>query len=150
MYLIFLLLLFAGLKSIQRRTVTLTRLFIIPSLLVFWSFYGIYDRWQGVLTDVYYWIISLVCGSFIGWWMIYKWKIHIDRERKTLTLPGTWTTLCMAMIIFSIRYFFGYYYETHPFIPHSIFLTDIILSGIITGMFIGRSFNLWYRYENAL
>ncbi len=136
-------------KSLQRRTVTLTRLFLIPSLLILWSIYAIYDHWQGIWTDLCYWVIAFVFGSIFGWWMIRKWTIHVDRGRKTLTLPGTWTTLFLALIIFSIRFFFGFYYEMHPMIPHSIFLIEIVLSGVFTGTFAGRAFNLWHRYENA-
>ena len=149
-YLTFIYLLYTGIKASQRRTLSLPKLFILPTLLLVWSFYSLYDRWQGHWTDVCYWIISLVSGSLIGWWIIHKWNIQIDRERKTLTLPGTWSTLWLILIIFSVRYYFGFYYATHPAIPHSMFLTDIIVSGVITGIFIGRSLNYLYRYEKVV
>jgi hypothetical protein len=149
-YLIFAFLLFSGIRASHPRTMTLSRLFFLPTLLVLWSIYGLYERWHGHWTDVYYWIVSLVCGSYIGWWMIHQWKIRVDRERKALILPGTWSTLWLVLIIFAVRYFFGYYYATHSTIPHSVLLTDVIVSGIITGVFVGRSMNYLYRYEKAV
>ena len=80
--------------------------------------------------------------------MVHKWKVRVDRERKTITLPGTWSTLILALLIFSVRYSFGVYYALHPTILRPIFLADLTLSGFIAGMFVGRALNFWNRYEN--
>ena len=148
-YLVFFWLIFSGVQAMRPRTVPMVKLFILPTLLVLWSFHGVFIRWEGNWIDVCYWIISLGAGAFLGWWMIHKWKIYVDRSRKTLMLPGTKSTLWLALLIFGIRYFFSYYEALHPTMPHSVFLIDIIATGIIAGIFIGRTLNLWYRYENV-
>jgi hypothetical protein len=145
-YFVFAYLLIIGIKASRRRTVTLQRLFVLPSLLTLWSLFNLYERWHGQWIDVLYWTLSLLCGSLLGWRMVAKWKIHIDRQRKILILPGTWSTLILALLFFSLRYGFGYHYATHTSIFHPVFISDLILSGLISGLFIGRTLTFWRRY----
>jgi hypothetical protein len=148
-YIIFAYLLIVGFKASHRRRIPFGQVFFLPALLALWSFYGLTQRWQGNWFDAGYWIIALSCGAFLGWWLIRHWHVHVDREHHTITLPGTWMTLILALLIFAIRYSFGFYYATHPKIPHPVFIADLLVSGIITGIFIGRALNLWNRYQNA-
>jgi uncharacterized protein YneF (UPF0154 family) len=147
-YLIFVYLLIIGSKASRRHTVTLQKLFMLPLFFTLWSLYGLYERWHGHWSDAVYWIVAIGCGSALGWWMVRKWNIHTDRQRRVLILPGTWSVLALSLSFFALRYCFGYYYGTHPSIPHSVFIADLILSGLITGLFIGRTLTLWRRYEN--
>jgi len=103
-YLVFFWLIFSGVQAMRPRTVPMVKLFILPTLLVLWSFHGVFIRWEGNWIDVCYWIISLGAGAFLGWWMIHKWKIYVDRSRKTLMLPGTKSTLWLAPLCVPHRY----------------------------------------------
>ncbi len=147
-YLVLVYLLIVGFRASQRRRILFKKVLALPIVLIAWSLYNLHERWQGEWIDVGYWILFLVIGSFLGWWSVYRWKIHVDRDHGTLSLPGTWSTLILALSIFIIRYGFGFYYAIHPVISRPVFIADLLISGVITGLFIGRALNFWYRYQN--
>ena len=122
---------------------------ILPSLLTLWTLFVLYERWHGYWSDAGYGILALVCGALIGWQLIRYWKIQVDREHKILILPGSWLTLVLALLMFSVRYGFGFYYDTRPVITHPVFIADLVISGVLMGMFIGRAINLWNRYRRG-
>lgn len=149
-YLIFLYLLVIGCNAARRRTMSLKKIFVLPAVLLLWFFFEFYEWWPGTWTALFYWLLSLAAGIGLGWFTVHKWKIYVDRQRKIIILPGTWSTLALAMLFFFIRYGFALYYRTHGDISHTALLVDLIVSGILNGAFIGRTFTFWRRYERPL
>ncbi len=146
-YLLFFYLVLIGIRSAKPQTVPILRLLLFPIVLTIWSLIGLYSKWDWLAF--FSWTISLVPGCIFGWLSVRSWKIRFDRRRKTLSLPGSWSTLILVLIIFVVKYFFGYYSATHPAIPKTLMLAQMISSGIITGMFFGRIASFWMRYEEV-
>ena len=89
-------------------------------------------------------------GFFFGWLSVRSWKITTDRLRKYIGLPPSWSTMILILFIFAIRYYFEYTYTFHPNKAAHLFLADAIVSGIFTGIFFGRSFHIYTKYQNIL
>lgn len=144
-YLLFFYLLAIGLKARKTSTASLYRLFIIPVVFTIWSLYSLSDH---IADKIIFWGSGLLVGTLIGWLLTHKHAIHFDREKKLVTLPGTYTTLVLVMAIFFVKYFFGYNYATNPEAKTNIlyFGTDLAVSGIITGMFVGRLITYISKY----
>lgn len=146
-YLIFCYLVLRSVKAAQPQTLPVFRIVILPIVLTIWSLAGLFSKWDW--SAFLSWAIALIPGFILGWLSVRSWKIRFDRKRKTLSLPGSWSTLGLLMIIFAVKYFFGYYAGTHSTIPLTILLAQMGASGIITGMFFGRMAYFWKRYEEV-
>lgn len=144
-YLLFFYLVLMGVKAAKPQTVPILRLLLFPIVLTIWSLMGLYSKWDG--PAFLSWAIALIPGCIFGWLFVRSWKIRFDRKRKTLSLPGSWSTLILVLVIFAVKYFFGYYSATHPAIPETLMFAQMISSGIITGIFFGRLANFWIRSE---
>ena len=138
----------SGLRATRRRTLQVGQLFIVPSLLLLWSIYSIWTEEKREQGAIYYWIVAQILGAVIGWWMIHCVKTEVHRKHNIITLPPTQVTLWLVLTIFFVRYAFAHYYLVHPVVHPWIYLADVLIAGVITGIFVGRALKLWCRYEN--
>lgn len=148
-YFLFIFLVLTGLIATRPRTISFKRLTILPGIFTIWNLFWLEDRIQGHPFLFIYWAVGLFFGSFLGWLTVRSWIIHANREQKRISLPGSWSTLILILIVFAIRYFFVYNYKMHPEEASLLFTPDALISGVITGTFIGRSFKLYRKYIKA-
>lgn len=148
-YILFVGLVIIGLKATRPRTISFTRLLLLPSIFTILSIIWLTERLAGNYFFLLFWILGLGAGSLLGWQSVRPWRIKPDRHRKTISLPGTRSTLILILFVFAFRYFFIYNYEVHPEIASHFFLADSILSGVVTGIFIGRSLELYQKYKQG-
>lgn len=142
-YLILIYIVYMGVKAGSPRTIAIRKLVLLPLALTVWGLMGM--AWT--LTLLLLWAGSLIIGFGLGWFSVRKWKIRYDRGRGTLHLPGSYSTLILALLFFCIKYFFGYYNATHPEPAQEVLISQAAVSGVISGMFIGRLALFWKKYE---
>lgn len=142
-YVVFAYIVTMGIKALKARTVSIKKLILLPAFFTIWGFIGM----QWILFTALSWSLSLAVGGVLGWFSVHNWKIRYDRGRGTLHLPGSWTSLGLALAFFSVKYAFGFYHATHAEISTSIYIAESASSGLITGMFIGRFVYFWKKYE---
>lgn len=137
---IFIIILALGLRATRSKTILFKKIFFLPALFVFWAVYTIEFLFRGHYCFLPLWFVALYLGSVLGYLQVRHWKVHVDRERGTITLPGSWTPLFLSLCIFSLRYFFSFAYLSHPDAIQNpwLYLTDLASSGIITGILLGR------------
>lgn len=145
-FVIFLYLMMIGIKATHTRTLPIQQLFILPALFFAASVIWLYHRLQGHTAFFGFWIAGIVLGALLGHWIVRKWTVHANQGKQTLTIPGSYTILFLVFAIFIVRYFFGYQYAVHPERASLLFLPDALVSGIILGIFIGRSYSLYRKY----
>lgn len=145
-FVIFLYLMMIGIKATQRRTLPVQQLFILPALFFAASVIWLYHRLHGHIAFFGFWIGGIGIGSLIGYLIVRKWTVHADRAKQTLTIPGSYTILILVFCIFAVRYFFGYQYAVHPERAPHLYLPDALISGVILGIFSGRSYSLYQKY----
>lgn len=148
-YVLFVLLVIIGLKSLKPRMIPFKRLLILPLVFMIWNVGWLAERLQGHLFPFFFWGIGLGLGAIIGWRTVLFWKIRADRHRKLISIPGNWTTLIFILLVFATRYFFVYNYEMHPATTPHFFIADALVSGVITGIFTGRALELYRKYRAA-
>ena len=107
-YVIFVYVLIFGIRATKTRIVSLSRMFIIPIILIALSINELLTTVQPVWYNFFIWVIAILIGIYLGWLQIYHFKILIDRKKHLIQTPGTWTTLILLLIIFSTKYYFGY------------------------------------------
>lgn len=145
-FVIFLYLMMIGIKAAHPRTLPVQQLFILPALFFAASVIWLYHRLHGHIAFFGFWVVGIGLGALLGHWLVRKWTVHADRAKQILSIPGSYTILFLVFAIFIVRYFFGYQYSVHPERASHLFLPDALISGIILGIFIGRSYSLYRKY----
>ena len=135
-----------GLRACKPRTISLKKLLLLPTLFTMLNIFWLTERLGGRYALFPFWVVGLVFGTMIGWESVRSWKTKADRNKKHLLLPASFSTLILVLIVFGARYFFVYHYEFHEDLPKHFLLADAIASGLITGIFIGRSLQLYKKY----
>ncbi len=148
-YLGFMISVAIGIASTRPRTISFHRLVILPALFTLLNIAWLAERLQGRYSLLSFWICTLAIGSYLGWQTVRNWETEADHQKKRLSLPGSWSTLYLILAVFATRYFFTYNYELHPEAYIHLFLADAIVSGLITGIFIGRSVELYRKYQKG-
>ncbi len=147
-YVLFIYLVIMGLKATRTRTVALWKLFILPVLFSWMSIHSLISSFPIDAFSVSTWGGAILIGTFFGWLQMHRSKIDINKQKHQITLPGTWWTLILILLIFATKYYFGYQLGVDPTLKYQSHFefSMLAVSGIITGLFIGRALALLIRY----
>ena len=144
-------LLYRGIKALKSSTVHLYTLFILPTIFVGLSCQRLLSNTNELFTIAPIWAGAILIGSFGGWLIAKKAIIAADKKNKLIKRPGTKRTLALVLLIFAIRYYFGYSIAVNPelitYIPFII--TNFALSGLMSGFALGSSLCLLNKYQKA-
>lgn len=142
-WIVFVYLVFVGLKARLTQTVYLPVLFIVPAL-----FTGLKFSALGVAGFAYYapWLIP---GAIAGFLMTYYKPATFHKNNFTVTVPGSWQTFALLMLLFSMRYVFGYLQSQHPELMLSCGMIELALHATFAGIFWGRALCYTYRFYRA-
>jgi len=149
-YVLFFVLISQGMKATKPRTISIKRVVILPLLFLIWSIYGLFQKLQlGFFSLIPLWIVCIAIGTYLGIREVRSWKIKVDRKKEEITLPGNYSTLILILLIFIIKFFWGYIYATHTDIPYWIYFSDVLTGSIVTGFFVGRSTFFFNTYRKS-
>ncbi len=144
-YAFFFYLLFVGYKGSKARTLPFNQLVILPTLFMGWGLWSLSESIEGQSQFALFWAAALFAGSLIGFLQVHHWHFHVNKERQTITLPPSWSTLFLSMTFFGLKYSLNYAYSTNPNALHQLLTLDVTVSGFIVGMFLGR----FWRFRKA-
>jgi hypothetical protein len=124
---------------------------ILPVVFLAWGLSGFATNYGLRPTGIAVWIAALVVGAGIGLVLARTIEIHADKERGLIRLPGTAVNLALILIIFATKYTLGVLAGMRPSITSELLYmaTDVGVSGLLTGMFTGRLYGLWRKYQAA-
>lgn len=146
-YLLFVVFIRLGLQALKPRTVTVQRLILFPLVFLVWSGLRLYQHEAlGFPSLIFWWVVCLGLGAFLGAKEVSSWKIHVDKQKNTLTIPGNYSTLVLILAIFILNFFWGCYYATTTGISYWMYLVDTVTTTICTGFFVGRGGFFLKRY----
>ncbi|MBS1988480.1 hypothetical protein JST56_05835 [Candidatus Dependentiae bacterium] len=82
--------------------------------------------------------------------MMHKTTMRFDKLKKQVELPGSWITLILLMLLFSIKYFLGVTNALVPELAGSwILLVPEFAAIIIAGVLVGRVVSCWQKYQKS-
>jgi hypothetical protein len=138
-WVLFVYLLIIGIKALQPRKVPWQQLLIMPSVFLIWSLYSLYNKYGTSLNIWGSWTPTLILGAVVGCYSMSKQNIKITSENY-VQLPGSWYPLLSSMVFFAIKYGIGVSYALAPETRTYMWfwLTDVITSGLISGIAWGR------------
>ena len=150
-YALFFYLLFVGVKAIKPRTIPLGKLFIIPAVFFVWGVSGIIEAAGFSMLHVLWWLLGLIVVAGLAYLRVSRLSIMANRANKTMQIPGTYTTLIVILIIFASKYYFAAMLGTNPNLVHNMkfIIADLMISGGVTGWFVGNLAGYLRRYYTA-
>lgn len=136
-----------GIDASKTHVVPLKRLFIIPTIFTFMSVRSLIASFKISAFTITTWSTAILIGTILGWFQIHRLKLKVDNQRALIQVPGTWSTMLIIVIIFATKYYFGYALAVDPkFSEQTSFeISMLAISGICTGLFIGRLMCYIYR-----
>lgn len=97
------------------------------------------------------WAVGLVFGLLAGWLITRNQPVRADPENGLIGLPASWATMCLVMLIFFTRYYFGYKFSVQPDLrvdPIHV-LARLSSMGLFAGLFVGRMLGHLLQYKRA-
>ena len=139
-YVLLIYLIRIGIRASKERVISFKKLLILPVIFTAMSVHTLVSSFQIDLSLGLSWLISIFLGGLVGYLLIRKHNIKVDRKNLLIQTPGTWITLVLVLIIFASKYYFGYELSVDPgLIKQTAFeFSMLFVSGVCTGLFIGR------------
>ncbi len=147
-YLLFVYLILLGIKASKTRMVSLRKLFVIPLFFTFISIHTLFTSFSINAFSLSVLVGSILVGTLAGWAQIIRYQLKIDKQHGVIQIPGSWVTLALILVIFASKYYFGYELATDPqLVKQTGFEFSMLgISGLTTGLFVGRLACYVYRY----
>jgi len=147
-YVLFFYLLSIGIKSTKPRTISIKRVVLFPLIFLAWSLYDLYQKLQlGFPSLIAIWVVFLAIGTYLGVKEVHQWKISANHQKEEVTIPPNYSTLVLILVIFVIKFYWGYYYAAHKDVSYWIYFTDTLTSTLVTGFFVGRAVFFFKSYQ---
>ncbi|MCL4229544.1 hypothetical protein KJZ61_02545 [Candidatus Dependentiae bacterium] len=125
-----------GIKATRERIVYLPQLFIIPLIFIGLKYKSFFTGYHSLIIIA---IIALLIGCGLGYVLGLKTKVAIIKEKLSVQIPGTYTTLILFLVYFAIQYAFGYLCATVAILPFTLLATKSIIDSLFSGYFLGRA-----------
>ncbi|MCB1110116.1 MAG: hypothetical protein KDK64_03985 [Chlamydiia bacterium] len=130
------LIVWKGVRARRLHQIPWKDLIIFPIVMVGWSFYATYNRYEP--AAFIYWTSSFILGVVLGPLFVRSLKMRIDKSARHVELSGSWIPLGLMLLIFSVRYFLGVMYGMHSSLKGTPELLSVecfaaTLSGILAG-----------------
>ncbi|WP_192562331.1 hypothetical protein [Pseudomonas gozinkensis] len=144
-YLIFLLLVYFGIKAFSPRRESRASMLITPPAFLAWSLYSLNLTINPALFFST-WIAALLLGGLSAWWVFSRRGVMLDDSATGLIMPGTVKILIMYLMFFSANYYFGYQNDVHPERSASpdMLLLKSGIAGFMCGLISTRSLKLYW------
>lgn len=136
-------LVYVGIKAINTRIVYLPKLFIIPLVLM-----GI--KYKTFLSqNALMFIAFIIIGTILSFWAYRNKKVKVLKQ-MSIEIPGNYTTLIILLSFFCVKYIFGYLNDTMPETAAKYEVIELLLDGLFSGYFLGRSIRYLYEYRKSV
>ncbi len=150
-YILFLALLYLGIKRCFTRTMPVDRLALAPLIFIFLSLrsnLSLFGVGLGIILSL---ILGALCGMLIGHLQVKNRTILADKTKKLIQIPGDISMLIMIMAIFFIEFFIHYAIDAHWQISAnaSVRILAIVLSGVVVGISVGRNLTYYWKFMHA-
>ncbi len=141
-YLLFIYLMFIGIKATKPRVVLYPiKLFIIP--VVFLTFF---IKQLNRIEDLLLVFVLITISIFINLKLFKPPPVQI--ENNISIIPGSWQPLFIIIVIFSIKYLFGYMRTVRPDLAQAYEIRELIISSLMIGMTLSRAL-FYYKIFNS-
>lgn len=129
-------LIFVGLLARKPRTISIYRLFIMPTIFLVMKF-PIFFSGDPMGSAVY--AVDLLIGIFLGYSVGSRSKIGIDAVNKTIIWPGNNWLLVLLLSFFTVKYVCGFMLAINPASAAIFLLVELAVTGLFSGFMTGNT-----------
>ncbi|MBX9406998.1 hypothetical protein K5E40_15070 [Pseudomonas baetica] len=144
-YVVFLILMYYGLKARKPQHESRFSLLSTPLALLVWSLFSLNLSVDPGFT-LGGWFIALTLGALSAWLIFSREGVKLDDPETGLVVPGTWKALMLLLLFFAVNYYIGYQDDVHP--EHSTAADMLLLkaaaSGFVCGLISTRSLKFYW------
>ncbi len=150
-YILFLGLLYLSIKGCYKRIIKPQRLIVIPLVFAWFSIENVYRVGPPIPSQLIFLICGGILGIYLGYLHVRKVVVRADKQQHLAAIPGDWTILILIMVIFLIQFSIHYLLAIDPSLTNKTSTVAFILgvSGLTTGLVIGRNLTYFYKYTKA-
>ncbi|MES2952624.1 MAG: DUF6622 family protein [Pseudomonadota bacterium] len=144
-FVLFVALLWLGLKQMLPRSAGLNRITIMPLAMTGLSLYGVTSAFGSSPQAMLAWVTGAVLVFSATYPVLSADGIQYDAASRRFQLPGSVVPLALFMGIFFTKYAVGVSIAMQPSLAHdsSFALTISTLYGAFSGIFLARAAKLW-------
>ena len=126
-----------GILALKPRTVSFSRLLILPGILIAWSLISLASK-HPVAWVV--WLFAVAAGTYIWHFFLHYRSLSVDKQTMRVHLPGSAIPLTVMLTFFLTKYVLGVIYAVHPQLIHNLLIMciDACVSGLAVGIFMGQ------------
>jgi hypothetical protein len=124
------------LRATRERTASLTRLLAIPALFIVWGISGLLTRQSVGLGLGLDWLVFAGIGAALASCVGRPVVLAVDRERRQVTLAGSWAPFVRVTAIFAARFGLGVTMAVRPDLRGALAWADAAVSGFSVGYFL--------------
>lgn len=136
-------LMLVGIKAMQKRSIYIPKLFIIPIIFIILNYKTMISN--GDLAAI---MSTILIGIITGFLLVRKTPIIILKGKKTVEIPGNYTTLALLMLLFFIKYTFGYLRAAQPLTAIEYSYVEVYISLLVESVLLGRAICYSYLFYN--
>ena len=143
---------FLIIPSFKARTFPVKKLIILP-LVFMYLLYNSIERNFALLPTSYATIAAgVIAGIIIGYLVRRSATLTADKEKELIHLPGSFVSLAMFILIFSVHFVIGWMASATPgYFEHAgnVQLLLLFLMTAFSSLTLGLNGTLYYKYHNA-
>jgi protein-S-isoprenylcysteine O-methyltransferase Ste14 len=125
------------------------RLFAMPIIFILMSLNNLDGSPKMTWLAGFCWFLAIVFGIFLGYLHKRNANITVDRSKGIISIPGDLSMLLLIMVVFAVEFAINAV-EAFGSSPNWWFGPLALgVSGLATGMALGRNGTFIYRYFNA-
>jgi len=150
-YVLFFYLVSRGIKAREPALTSPLKMAIVPAIMTIWGGASLVTMFPVNVATLGAWLLAMAAGAGCGYRLVRDARIRADHASHLLWRPGDHSFLPLVVAIFAVKYAFGYRLGADPGIAAdpAFYFTDIVVSGVISGVFIGRFATLLRKYHAA-
>ena len=137
------------LRATRERTVGLARLLAIPALFIVWGVSGLLMRQSIGLGLGLDWLVMAAIGAGLASCVGRPAVLAVDRERRQVTLAGSWAPFVRVTAIIAARFALGVTMAVRPDLRGALAWADAAVSGFSVGYFLFWAVWLYAGYTAA-
>lgn len=144
-FVLFVALVWLGVKQMMPRRVGLNRITIMPLAMTCLSLYGVTSAFGDTPQALLTWLAGATVAFTLNFQLRNWTQIQYDAASRSFQMPGSAVPLALFMGIFFTKYAVGVSLGVQPALAHnsSFALTIGALYGAFSGIFLARAAKLW-------
>lgn len=131
---LFIYLMIIAIKNIKPQKVAIWKMFILPVVFIILQISDISNR-----TELSMYLVPLLINICFVYWLSRYYARPIDVDSWSVISRGGIGNLIQVLLIFGIKYYFGYLHNTNPELAAKYAIYELIITGNISSVLFGNA-----------